>query len=679
MSQKIAYQEAVQKAERFFARNNFSLAKKEFEKAWQLQPSDELQEKIQLCSEEISLLKRKDLIKRGSHREKRGKYREALQLFEQAAAQREEEWLLKKINTLKEKLLLAGVSSQIEQAEASDDLEATLAAYDQALQVRATPELIARQAISLVRAGRYQQAIDVFTDHPPTSDATRYYFGYACARVGQFIKALEQWNAIEDIKDTTLWQHVEALLPFAYHELVSSANPQGYAIAYQSVQKLFHAGHASQIMDYVNHLKYKYAEVLWNEANYTDLLPVLLPVPDQLSLPLLGLYARVYYKLAEQDPQHLEMAITLWLTAIYNDRLLRSLSIYKIDTEGLHTHAVRDTLLNDLETLIRHYERQKRLPASTRAYWQLEKRLIHELAMLPLHPGRLEIFPCTPVFAEKFGLAEAISTRLSAQSAALNKQGETFLEVRAYYSKAARSLVLMEQGEEEQALTVLPKDVQDEVSAYCCQRVLFRYGLGKALRGEKQSKKWFLEALPLLKQYSRYRDELTEAALSDLEPEAYAGLAEAMEALSRHLTAPNFLEATAHVMSIQAIQLRSTGVSTTTAEKLLTRALAIYPESQLAQTTLQEIKKQAYYEQIDKAFKQQHLAKAVTIVQRSGDPELMDLFFETIERWHQQIASWNDRDKLEALRDFYTHCYQVDRYHPVTLEIGSALEALEKR
>ena len=55
MSTDIAYREARQKAERFFVRSNFPLAKKEFEKALQLQPSAELQEKIQLCSQEIDL------------------------------------------------------------------------------------------------------------------------------------------------------------------------------------------------------------------------------------------------------------------------------------------------------------------------------------------------------------------------------------------------------------------------------------------------------------------------------------------------------------------------------------------------------------------------------------------------------------------------------------------------
>jgi hypothetical protein len=40
MSQDTAYQEAYQKGERFYAKSNIPLAKKEFEKAWQLQPNE---------------------------------------------------------------------------------------------------------------------------------------------------------------------------------------------------------------------------------------------------------------------------------------------------------------------------------------------------------------------------------------------------------------------------------------------------------------------------------------------------------------------------------------------------------------------------------------------------------------------------------------------------------------
>ena len=675
MSTDIAYREARHKAERFFARSNFPLAKKEFEKALQLQPSAELQEKIQLCSQEIDLQKRKDTIKRGRRLESRGQYRNALKCFEQAVALREEDWLVEKIGKLQEKLLPTEIPSQPEPTAALSDSEVAPDEDANPLSLSAIPEQTAEQAASLVRAGSDQQAIDLWFQHPPTRDAARYYFGYALARIGQFVKALEQWNAIEDVKDSQLWQHYETLLPLVCRELDTGGDAQGYAIAYQSVQKLVQGGGSPPLADYV---QYKYIEALWNEARYAELVTLLPASPDPITLPLLGLYARVYYKLAEQDPQYLELAITCWLTAIYNDRLLQSLSIYEIENEGLDLHAVRDTLLRDLETLIHHYDSQAMLPASTRMYWQLEKRLIHELAMLPLEPSAFDIFPCTPAFADKFGLSEAISTWLSAQNTTPGETDETRFEVGAYYSQAGRSLMLIEQGEAEQALALLPKNPSDGISAYCRQRVLFRYGLNTARQGLKQTKKYFLEALPLFKQYPRYSDELAELALTDLEPKVYAGLADAMEALSKHLATPKFLEATAYAMSMQAIHLRTLGVSTAKAGKLLDRALAICPESQLAKTTWQEMHRATHFDQINKAFKRQNLPRAVNVIHQSGDPELVDYFFETIESYHEQVQEWDRPSRLGALREFYTSCAQVDPHHPLTLELGSELGRLER-
>lgn len=677
MSQDTTYQEAYQKGERFFVKSNFLLAKKEFEKACQLRPNDELQEKIQLCTREVELQKRKETIKQARRLEKRGKFHDALQRFEQAATLQEEDWLVQKISTLQDKLQLLKAESQIERAEASQDLEATLAAYDQALAVSDNPELIAKQGISLVRAGRYKQAIDLFTEHPPCSDAARYHVGYAYANSGQCVKALEHWNDIEDVKDAALWQHYETLLPFVYRELDAGTDSYGYAVAHQSVQKLMHSGQTSDFKNYEQYFKYKYIEALWQDRYYVELETLLLPLPQMLSLPLLGIYARVYYQLAAHDIQHLEMAITLWLTAIYNDQLLQELSIYHIEKEGLDLHAVRETLLKDMEAQIQRADRQSRLPARTLAYWQLEKRLIHELVSLPLDHSSLDIFPCTPVFAEKFGLAEAISACLSAQSAAMSEQRETFFEVSAYYSKAGPSLVLMEQGEEEQALALLPKSATDEVSVYCRQRVLFRYAMSKAARGEKQTKRWFLEALPLLQHYERYRDELIEFAMSNLEEKAYVGLAEAMEALCKHINTPAFLKATAYVMSIQAVQWRNAGMNTAAAERLFKRALSMDPESELAKTNLLRLQKDICWEQVDKAMKQHNLNKAATLLEASGEPELLDLFFESIELFYEQVQNWDRAEKLEVLREFYAACYRLDREHDLTYELGRELARWE--
>src|SRR2546423_5173642 len=133
MSQDTAYQEAYQQGERFLARGNFPLAKKAFEQAWQLQPNEALQAKIRLCAHAVEVQKRKEIIKQARHAEKRGKFHEALQRFEQAAALQEEDWLVQKISRLQEKLRGANGARQIERAQARQNLEAGPPPHDHAL------------------------------------------------------------------------------------------------------------------------------------------------------------------------------------------------------------------------------------------------------------------------------------------------------------------------------------------------------------------------------------------------------------------------------------------------------------------------------------------------------------------------------------------------------------------
>jgi hypothetical protein len=165
--------------------------------------------------------------------------------------------------------------------------------------------------------------------------------------------------------------------------------------------------------------------------------------------------------------------------------------------------------------------------------------------------------------------------------------------------------------------------------------------------------------------------------MSDLEDKAYAGLAEAMEALSQHIQTPKFLKAAAYVMSIQAIQLRNAGMSISASEKLFKKALRLDPESELARTSLQRLQKDICWEQVSKAMKQQNLTKAATLLEASEEPELIDLFFESIDLFYEQIQDWDHPEKLEAMREFYAACHRLDPAHDLTDKLGRELARWE--
>jgi tetratricopeptide (TPR) repeat protein len=672
--QDTAFQQALQKGNRFFARKNFPLAKREFEAALCIEFDEALREKIRLCAEEMGRQERKEAVKRGRKLEKKGKYAQALQCFEQAAAQETETWLESKIAELRERLALSEASTLAAGAAASDDLEARLAAYDQALAINPTQELLQKKAESLVKLGRFDEAVALYCTQRPSGDRARYSFGYAYARTGRYLSALKQWSGIRH-KGRRLLAQVETLLPFVCRELETEG--EGYATSYGFLQAVPDTEKSPQLKNYQRYLKFKYMEELWSRGEYEEILALLSPDEQALSLPWLALYAKLYFHLAEREIRYLEPAISFWLTAVYNDQILESLHIKQLMGEGLDVGAIREKLLQSMEALVDEYARQGLLSDRLGALWKMEARIIRRVSTLSRSGCSLELFPCTPAFASQFSLAGQVLGFLEERRQASGDEREESIEVSAYFSEAGRSLMLMEQGEEDEALSSIPKDRGDELGTYCRRKVSLGYGMKKARAGEKQLKKYFLEALPLLEKYPRYADEITELVYAEEDVKSYIGLAAVMELLSAHIQTPSFREATAHAMGLKAIELLNSHVNPAVAEKLLNKALCIYPDSPLAQSTLADVRSRMGLDELTKAFKRQNLSKAAKVVNCDRDPRLIEYFFETMEAWFQTATEWDAGQKLSALQEFYESCSLVDRKHPLTMEIGAELRRLE--
>jgi hypothetical protein len=132
-------------------------------------------------------------------------------------------------------------------------------------------------------------------------------------------------------------------------------------------------------------------------------------------------------------------------------------------------------------------------------------------------------------------------------------------------------------------------------------------------------------------------------------------------------------------MGIKAVKFLNSNANPLVAQKLLKKALGIYPDSYLAQSTLASVRTRMGLEEMAKAFKRQNLSKVVKLVNRDRDPQHMSYFFETMKGWYQTVMQWDDAQRLGELREFYASCSQVDSEHPLTIEIGLALRRLEEK
>lgn len=681
MNKNVSYQDssfhqALQKGNRFFARKNFLLAKREFEAALRIASDEQLREKVRLCTEGIARQERKEAVKRGRKLEKRGKHAQALQCFEKAAAQETEDWLEGKIAELRQKIALKDASTLVNDAEESNDPETRLAAYDKALAINPTKKLIQNKAEYLVKLGRFDEAIALFGSHQPSEDRAHFSFGYAYAKTGHYVSALEQWAVIRH-KEALLLVLTERLLPFVRREI--EATRQGYAIPYKFLQSIPDPEKSSRLKAYERYFKFKYIEELWSQKNYEEILTLLLHHQEAMSLPMLALYAKLYLKLAEREIRYLEPAISFWLTAIYNEQILGSLYIKQLTGESLATQAIREKLLRSMSELVERYARQGQLSDRLRALWEMESRIIRRLSKLSLDGCPLEQFPCTPAFASQFSIGDKVLKFLEERRKATGDDTEESIEANACFSEAGRSLMLLELGDVDEAFSSIPVRPQDELATYCRQRVLLGYGIKQIRAGTKRLNKFFLEALPLLQKYPHYADEIIDLVYTEQEVKSFAALAEVMELLSERIHTPKLREATAHAMSIKAMKLLISNVNPLVVQKLLKKALDIYPDSHLAKNTLADVRTKMGLDEMAKAFKRQNLSRVVKLVNRDRDPQHINYFFDTMQGWFQTVMQWDDTQKLVELRDFYDICCLVDREHPLTIEIGVQLSRLEEK
>jgi len=680
MSQGPFLEQALQSGERFFQRRNFPLAKRDLEAALRLGPSEaqarEIARKLDLCVREIAVLEGREAIKRGRKLEKKGRVREALQQFEKALATEHEGWIEGRIAALRAELSRAEAANLLETVAEDEDPQVRLAAYDKALAVSHDPALAQKKADCLVELGRFDEAIALYAAEPPASDLSRYRQGYALAAVGRYLDALAAWQRVETAPEG-LEEQVEQLLPLACREAERIGRPDPYRVIAGMARRIDPAEKSARFKACEEQAACKQLRALWEQAQYEEMAALLPPLGRPPDRATLALHAKVGLKLAEGDPAHLESAIGLWLTAVYDDGLLDALAVHEVSPTTIDRTALRARLEERLGEVVRRHAKEGRIERRLEGIWRVETRIVRQLSKLPLEGTPPPVYPCTPGFAIGYGLARDIFAFLSSQNRPAPETGVDLRELRAYFSAAGPAMMWMEAGEHERALAAIPRGAEDDLVRYCRNRIALACGVAKARRGEQQIKRHFLDALPLLEAEPERLQEIIDLAYAD-EPSAFfEGLAEAMEALCGRIDTPKFREATAHVMAIKAVALLNRGSNPAVVEKLLERALAIFPDSELAGTNLHAIEERRLGKDIEKAFKRQNPLRAAKLVLLSDDPHNREYFFETMELWYRDIQASDSTMKRGGLIEIHESCRLVDATHPLTLRIEDDLEELK--
>jgi len=677
MDKQTHHRQICAKADQHFARKNYVLAKKEYSRALQLAPSDEISARIRVCEEQIALQKRKELIKKGRRLEKKGDLAAALDCFSQALEGEHEEWLEKKVEQLgrckregQAEALIEKIRGMVGRATPAE----RLAACDRAMELGQDDRLREEKLGCLVQLGRYTESIALFEERAVDGDQGRYDYGYALIASGRYLQGLDQWASLLSAHPALLPQ-VEACLPGLVQELASGGG--NYALPHHLLDGLPAAERTPLLERYRRYFTCRYIEQLWYAGDHARIGELLPSLPEPATPPLLGLLARLYFSLARHDVRWLEPAISYWLTAIYNQELLQSLQIHEAVPDAPDNRSIRAGLFKLMEERIDMHARAGRLTPELEAHWQAERCQIELLATLPVDTSGLALFPCTPAFARRFALSEPILDLLRAQRPGSGLDDTAWLELSAHYSPLGHYLVWIDAGSEEKVFNALPPPGADPLTGYLRQCIALGCGISRVRRGERQTRKYFQAALPLLEGNPHFCRQLIDLAYSEPAEKILSSLAEAMEFLSLHLQEADFLLAAAHTIAADAEILLHRGVNPASVEKRLKKALAIYPESHQANALLAGVRREQTFGRMDKAFRGGDMTKVAHIVRNSADPEIRGYFFNTIEHWRQELASEDKTRRLSQLSSMYGNCLSIDKKHPTTLEIAADLKRLE--
>lgn len=675
MDETAPFDQAVDRGNRFLGRGNFLLAKQAFEEASRMRAAPELQESMVECDRGLLALKRREAIKKGRRLEQKGKWAEALVCFEQAAAWDGEAWLTERIALLQQKCTLATVEEQVRSVTGSVDMEAQLAVYAQAVVLDPQPITVNRQATCLLQLRRPKAVVDLYACYPPVNDLSRYLLGLAHAQLASFGDAVTWWAQVTEPQAE--WQaQWRGWIPFVYRALQAEPPGPPAVAVYRFICRLQKMGAHADFLPYEVFFHIQALAAWWScgvPDGYADLLE---SWPATLTPAWLGQYARIYFKLAQRDARYLETAISLWLTAIYQDGLLDALSAHVLFVTPIDRQTLRTRLLQAMEQVLAMHERAGTLVPGIRAWWRVETQSIMGAARFAGLGEQPEIFPCTLGFADRFGESAAILALLQQHRAALDDGGEWFWELLAAFSPFRSALLGLERGDLEKSLTFIPSTAHDELANYCRQRVQWAMAVKTLTAGRKGARKGFLAAMPLVQKYPNYAEALVPLAFADLETHLLQELGEVMELFVPHAVSPKFCEATAHLIGTKAMQLLYGRPNFRTVEALLDRADQIFRGTEMVKAARATLHRDMAFEQFVSAMRKRNVIRAAQIVQDTNLPELTSNFFAGMEHICQTVSDWELEEQIVPLREFDTACRLVDPRHPVTKAVGHKLAAL---
>ena len=674
------------KAERFFERANYPLAKIEFEKAAKIinrtdsHGIPDFMEKLKLCRQEIDLQKAKELTKKAKRLLEKNNSAEALRCYEQALALHYDARLAEKIEAMRSDRSGLDSAKEAKDVELTGNYGQAAQLYGQAFAAKNDPSLLAGQARCLVKAGDYQAAIAILEFLDPAAPAVCYDHGFALIQQGRYFAGLTLWEGLrsQDARFRTQQATAQALLAadlferWGRKEALADIYEEGcYLLANQERGDI-----PPDLEKVVEHCRYAKLIELWQQGRFGAIATLLMPFSPAMPPPLCTFAAKVFFKLAEESSRYLSELTLFWLTALFAPQ---PASLLADNDEG--QHRMREELIRRAESLItRLAESGDQLAQKELSAWAMDCRVVEELQRLVKGRQHLAPLVCTPRFARCFGQGDEVLA-LIRESRELFATGEQYLETGCLFTELAESLYLLAAGDYEQAMTKLPTKGQGEdFDRYAILKVNFVCGVHHLEM--KRSKPWrfFTGASTLFAMAPRYEEELCAKAMLASNQRVLEGYETVLATLYRERPSPRIAEALSHVMTEHAFTMAhgNTG-NWKSLEAILRKALLINPDNELAHIALGDVRDSLAIEEMQGAIGYHTMAKAFRIVQDSASDRVREYYFKSMEQLFEQLdeeSSISLEQRVFFIQELRDWCVKMDDCHPLLNQIDASLRHL---
>jgi len=287
---KVKSLEAVlTRAEKLFRKANYPLAKREFEKARKMVKPEDVDKLKDICREDQNMRQKGGRAKgrrsgeEGKKYARKGNPQEALRCFEEVYRITGEDWIREKTDRLLAILHDRDISKAARDAEASGEYLKAADLYEQVFVAQNKEDILFKKGRCLVKAGRYREAISIFSDLDVRDNSAVYDYGFALAKEGRYYECLRVWDNIRS-QDSGFTQQKETVRIKLKADLYKRfKEAKDFGRIFDETKYLVNSVGLKGLHGLLEYSKYAWIDELWKEEQYETIAELLARPSTEIS------------------------------------------------------------------------------------------------------------------------------------------------------------------------------------------------------------------------------------------------------------------------------------------------------------------------------------------------------------------------------------------------------------